>query len=380
MKFKKIIKLLLSLIKHPVYTTRIIFNDKKHSLESIDDQIVTSSDWLIKSQNANTVDSGYARKYSLVSGWDHSYIETTGYIIPTLHEVSKLLDIKGYEKSSIAALYWLIDTQSDDGSFAEIDNGSPQVFDTGQVLIGLNYMFKNLKDNKIIDSINKAASWLVQSQEQNGSWVKNSYNNRPHAYYSRVAAALLEAGQICENQEYIEASIRNLNWTLDQRNLNGYFNYSEFKPGEDAILHTIVYVLEGFSMAYDLTKDQKWLDILTEGADCLMSHLNHDGLMYSQYNPEWKATNKEYCVTGLAQMAGIFFDVAKINNDMKFFRAGEKIINHLSGWQIRFGKNTIGARPSSIPIWGYYGGMDFYNWNNKFYIDALLKYRMLKSI
>ena len=136
--------------------------------------------------------------------------------------------------------------------------------------------------------------------------------------------------------------------------------------------------ISGKLPSFDYTKDQKWLKILLEGAECLYSNLNYDGLMYSQYNPEWKATNKEYCITGLAQMAGIFFDVAKINNDVKFFKAGKKIINHLSKWQIKFGKDTEGALPSSIPIWGYYGGMDFYNWNNKFYIDALIKYKKLK--
>ncbi len=32
-----------------------------------------------------------------------------------------------------------------------------------------------------------------------------------------------------------------------------------------------------------------------------------------------------------------------------------------------------GGLPSSMPPWGYYGGMDLFNWNVKFYLDALIR-------
>ena len=97
---------------------------------------------VIISQNAHD-DGGYSRHYSLYSKkWDKSYIETTGYIIPTLHDVGRFLDDSKYLESSKRAAEWLLHKQNSDGSFSDIDQNIPQVFDTGQCLIGLNEMFE----------------------------------------------------------------------------------------------------------------------------------------------------------------------------------------------------------------------------------------------
>lgn len=378
MKLKKVIKLALSFCMNPRTTYRLVFDKTDKIKLGVDESLEMCAEWLIKSQRAIPSDAGYSRKYSLITGWDNSYIETTGYIIPTIFEVGEILNCEKYKKSALDSSAWLLSVQEAGGAFTDIDKYQAQVFDTGQVLLGLNFIYRKYGDKKILKAMLKAAGWLVSIQEKNGSWIKNSYNNRPHAYYSRVAAALLETGQLSENDTFVQAAYRNLQWTVCQRSACGYFKFSEFKPGEDAILHTIVYVLEGFSKAYALTKDEKWGDIIVTGAHDLFSLLNDDGLLYSQYNEVWEATNKEYCITGLAQLAGIFLDAAKITQEKKFVKAAKKILDQLNCWQVSSGENIEGALPSSYPIWGYYGGMEFFNWNAKFYLDALIKYRAIE--
>jgi hypothetical protein len=46
-------------------------------------------EWLYTSQDVGQAD-GSAAAYNLVLGWQRSYPETTGYIIPTLYEYSQL--------------------------------------------------------------------------------------------------------------------------------------------------------------------------------------------------------------------------------------------------------------------------------------------------
>ena len=120
-------------------------------------------------------------------------------------------------------------------------------------------------------------------------------------------------------------------------------------------------------------EDKRWADKLVSDTDRLGALLNKEGLLYSQYDTQWKATNTEYCVTGLAQYAGICFDVAKITNDLKYRNWGKNIVTRLCQWQQKDGQDLKGSLPSSIPFWGYYGGMDFFNWNIKFFLDSCIK-------
>jgi uncharacterized protein YyaL (SSP411 family) len=329
--------------------------------------------WLLLAQQNSPDGNGYSRRYSLINGWDRGYIETTGYIIPTLIDVSKFLGEEKYLDSAVLAAEWLLKVQTIEGAFADIDSYCPQVFDTGQVMLGLNKIFQETGDRRFMESARKAGNWLLNNQEPDGTWRRFTYNERAHSYYSRVAAALIETGQSSADERFIAAGRRNLEWVASQEQANSYFRHCEFRAGEDAILHTIVYVLEGFLMAFHLTGENRWSEITIRGANALRLLVNKMGLLYSQYNESWDATNKEFCVTGLAQYAGICFDIFKITREEAFFKLAAGIMEHLSRWQTKGGKDIDGALPSSIPVWGYYGGMDFYNWNVKFFLDAALK-------
>ena len=175
----------------------------KATLKSIRDETVLknrthikmAADWLLYMQNE---DGGYSRKFSFVTGRDKSYIETTGYIVQTLLQLKE----EKYIHSALWAGEWLLKVQNEDGSFSEIDDDHPFVFDTGQVLLGLNRLYLFTKDVKYLKALEKAASWLVSVQEEDGSWQRYAYNSQKHTYYSRVAVALYEAGEIMGSEEF----------------------------------------------------------------------------------------------------------------------------------------------------------------------------------
>lgn len=368
------IKIALSLLRHPVYTVCALTNQGgAEDTQGLGSCIRRGADWLLRAQAMAPDGDGYSRRYSLIKGWDRCYVETTGYIVPTLLDVSRVLGEERYRDSAFRAAEWLLKVQTAEGAFTDIDNYRPQVFDTGQVLLGLNRMFRETGDERYLVSVEKASRWLADTQEPDGSWVRFAYNDRPHSYYSRVAAALIEAGQLSGVEEFISSGIRNLEWVAGQRQGNGYFRHSEFKAGEDAFLHTIAYVLEGFSMAFQSTGEKRWADLLIDGAEVLAGLSGEDGLLYSQYDSEWRTRNTEYCTTGLAQYAGICFDVAHITGEKAFRDRGARVVRQLIRWQQCGGADTDGAIQSSVPLWGSYGGMEFYNWNVKFLIEAALK-------
>lgn len=346
---------------------------------STEQHIRLAAEWLLMAQK-KTSDSGYSRLYSLYAGWDKSYIETSGYIIPTMLDVAKCLKNKLYLESAIHAGKWLLSVQRSDGAFADIDEGRAQAFDTGQVLLGLNRLYNKTQESDYLKAACKAGDWLVKVQDTNGSWRSFGYLQRPHAYYTRVAAALIDLGQIMGNALYDDAAKINLNWVIDQQQDNGYFRYSEFAQGEDAFLHTIIYILEGLLMSFKLTGETRWLKAALKSAEHLKTiNLTQDLLLYSQYDSNWKPTNRSKCLTGLAQWACVCLQLYEITKDTTYFDLAGRTIYYLKSKQIQAEGDLKGALPGSIPLWGSYGRMQFMNWNVKFFLDALLAWNTYEN-
>ena len=367
---KKLYKLygILNSLKYPkelIASVRSIFDE-----EVLDNKthLYLAADWLLYMQNS---DGGYARKFSFLNGRDKSYIETTGYIIETLLK----LDIEKYINSALKAGEWLLSIQNKDGSFSEIDTNKPFVFDTGQVLIGLNSLYKFTKEEKYKNAIKKAGEWLVKVQEEDGSWEKYAYNKEKHTYYTRVAAALYEAGEILENEEFKTSALKNINWVLDNQKENGFFKYASFLESIPPYLHTIVYILEGLIEIYEKNKDERILKAVLKNANKLKEvGFNRDLILCSQYDEDFNCVNKERCITGLAQWAGVAVRIYEITKDVSFLQSASITLFYLKAKQLK-SSFMKGGFSASMPFWGRYGGFDFVNWSNKFFIDALLLYQ-----
>ena len=131
------------------------------------------ADWLLAAQaSSSTTDGGYARHFSIVTGWGQSYPETTGYIIPTLIEVSKLLGDPRYEDSARHALNWCKAIQFPSGAFQggiiKADPLVPVTFNTGQILLGLAAGVRHFDDYR--SEAQRAADWLVATMDADGCW------------------------------------------------------------------------------------------------------------------------------------------------------------------------------------------------------------------
>ena len=337
--------------------------DKEH----LDD----SAKWLLFMQNS---DGGYSRKFSFISGRDKSYIETTGYIIPSLIEVGLHLNKKRYINSALRAGEWLLKIQNSDGSFSEIDTNKPYAFDTGQCLIGLNYLYSYTKDDRYLHSAKKASYWLMSNQEDDGSWQSVAYNNEKHTYYSRVASAMYRYGVISDDKKIRTSALKNIDWVLSNQLDNGYFKYSSFVETIPAYLHTLIYILEGLLDIYDITKDKKILDAILKNSENFKNiNLHRDVILCSQYDKDFNCTNSQKCMTGVAQWVGVAIRLYQITQDDEYKQCAVNTLLYLKSKQL---KSSImkGGFSASIPFWGRYGSFDFVNWTNKFFIDSMILY------
>lgn len=336
------------------------------------ERLAAAAGWLLAAQRA-AGGGGYAHSFNLVHGWQPPYPETTGYIIPTMRRLWTSTGETAYRHSMAAAAGWLSSIQAADGSFADLQ-GRAQVFDTGQILIGFNDLAERVPELWHREAHTGAARWLLSVQEADGSFVLHAYNGIPHSYYARVGAALAVAGRVLGEPAVRDAGIANLRWTVAQQDGNGFFRHLSFDEAPP-FLHTMIYVIEGLLDGAEETRDATFRDAAVRFAERLRAIAReHDGILCSQYRPDYSIANREKCLTGLAQWAAVCFRLARSTGASGWRDEGRKTLDFVAARQILTSDERLnGGVPGSAPITGRYMRAAIPNWGVKFFIDALLE-------
>lgn len=333
--------------------------------------------WLCRAQDATGV-GGFARAYSLRQGWELPYPETTGYIIPTFLALDGRYVDLALEARAWRAGTWLADVQFQSGAICSRvyapDNRVPSVFNTGMVLHGWLSLLARKADVRLLLAAEKAATWIVAEQENDGSWSRNSYNNIPHAYYTMVDWALLRYAQFAKHEPAREAAIKHLKWTLRQQRKNGWIDGCEFRKGDAVTTHTISYTTQGLVACARLLDEEIYVDAAMAVAKPLRDSFAREGKLAGTFDEDWRPTSKWECCTGNAQTSLMWQLLAQITGDGSWAEFARKLNLYMLRYQkvkTRFSQ-IDGAIPGSWPISGGYDSFNFPNHAAKFHIDALV--------
>ncbi len=341
-------------------------------------------DWLKNAQDINN-DNGVSAWYGFWRGWAPSFIETTGYIIPTFIAASHLskgdLLIRAKKMG-----YFLISMQMVSGAFRAYSPPHPKsedsyIFNTGQDIIGLCALFKETQNQDFLISAIKAADYLITAQSNDGSWV-DSFDMKPHAYHSRVAYALVCVFDITRDNRYANAAKLNLEWVLSVQNKNGWFNNNRLPkfPSATPILHTISYACEGMLYSGIILKNNKYINSAKLCADHLLNYYLKNNRLPATFDSNWIPTDSYLCLTGISQISTVWLELYKITNDKKYLIAAKKANRLICSTQIMNSddKAIRGGIKGSHPIYGDlirtsgYCRLSYPNWAAKFFIDSLL--------
>ena len=345
--------------------------------------LTAAIDWLYKSQDV-TENGGSAFGYHLLRGWKIPYPETSGYIIPTLYNHADSTSKSEPRERANRMAEWLLMLQNEDGSFpgyndSVVGGGSPTVFDTGQILLGLLCAFEETNDGRYQEAIASACEWLVDSQDPEGYWAKHAYKGRRHTYCVRVAWPLLQAAETLDEDRYADAAIANLEWTETRQCSNGWFEECAFSSSENPYLHTIAYTVRGLLECGLRLPEETFLETARTTADRLISIQNRHGVLKGEYGPKWEPASY-YCLTGNAQMAVIWYRLYQHSGEEKYRIAARRTLEFLKGKQrVRAHSSIRGAIAGSYPVWGRYLRLQYPNWATKFFADVLHLAAAVKS-
>jgi uncharacterized protein YyaL (SSP411 family) len=335
---------------------------------------MAAAEWLGRAQD-NGDGGGVSYGYSLRGGWRPPYRETSGYIAETYFDLADFLGRTDFHDRAIRALEWLCSVQNEDGSIANphFDADKGIVFDTGMVLHGLVRGYTETGDEALLRAATRAADWLAEIAGPDGRWTRNEFRDTPHVYNTRTAWAVVRLHRVQPKAEWEAVARANLDWALAER-IGGYYHNNSFVAGEAPYTHNIAYAIRGLLESGVLLSDDRYLGAAEHSARTVIDVLGEDGFLPGTIDIHGKPAATYCCLTGSAQMAGIWAKFFGRTGDKTFRDASTSALRYVMSWQdiTTSNDNVRGAIKGSQPVWGKYSPMTFPNWATKFFIDAMI--------
>ena len=341
--------------------------------------------WLTVAQDATEV-GGVSAWYSYLRGWGEPFIETTGYTISTFLRASNYFNDKKLINRAIAMGDYVVSMQHSSGGYrtyppTQMSESNPTEFNTGQDILGLADLYEVTHNKKYLESLILAADFLVKIQNSDGTWTEYTYGGKARTYNTRVSWALLRSWQLTNKISYRDAARKNLKWALSRQLKNGWFrdNALPYPNPIDPYTHTIAYVLEGLLGCYDILHDEIYFLAAQKTADKLLEIFQLHHFMAGTYDSNWHSKDHYSCLTGDAQIAGVWLTLYSLTHNRKYIVSAREMIDYLNRRQCTEpAPELFGAIAGSWPIFGDllhhtgYCRLAYPNWAAKFYCDALL--------
>jgi uncharacterized protein YyaL (SSP411 family) len=349
-----------------------------NSAEPRDDGIDAGIRWLHRTHDS-TGRRGCSKGYSLIKGWLPPYPETTGYIIGTLVSDTRRTGNRESLERAVEMADWEVEVQQADGGVMEgVFTGEHKpstIFNTGMVMHGWLDLHEWSPRTEYLDAATRAGEYLRRNQDADGAWRGAvEHHGLPHTYCSRVSWALIRLGKATGDESYLDLASRQLDWVLQMQQENGWFASCNFKPGTDPNTHGIAYTLRGLLESAVLTGQDRYMEAVkhTSGPliDCLETQ---GGRMPATFDSSWRPTARYDCLTGIAQLGGVWLRLYEVTGGDKYRDVGLRAVELAAGHQERSSWPPVdGALPGSYPVYGRYAPLQFPNWATKFLVDSLL--------
>ena len=354
-------------------------NDSIDSIARYKDHLKLTGHWLLKSvKNGN---GGSCAHYSLLMGWSKPYPETTGYLIPTLLRLSDYLDDPIYSEAALELGQWLLDIQSDDGSWRgglhPNRKADGSVFNTGQILKGMMALSEYTGEPKFLEAADKGANWLAAGVDDRGLWPSGDYRaSETPSYYTHVAWPMLEVWKRTLSTSLRFAAERYLDMALERKQPNGVISRWGFNDEGAAFTHTIAYTIRGFQESARLIGDydrygrpmEQILNFFIKKSEL------RNGRIPGEFSEDLNENNSYVCLTGNAQLAICILLMEREYNDLRIVNSAAKMVDYVGSVQSKsnFVKGICGGVAGSHPPWGRYMFIRYPNWAAKYYCDSLM--------
>jgi uncharacterized protein YyaL (SSP411 family) len=254
---------------------------------------------------------------------------------------------------------------------------TPAVFNTGMVLLGWAALLERTKQDRFRHAGRRAADWLVEVQEPDGSWRKgNSQFAKGDAtvYNAKAAWGLGAFGKACGDDRYLAAAVRNAEFAVTRQAENGWFADCCLTDPAKPLLHTLAYTMQGVLEVGLLEERPDLVAAARKTADALIGAMDAEGFLPGRFRPDWSGAVSWCCLTGSAQTSIVWSRFHNLTGEDRYRKAAARVNRYLMARHDLTSADPAirGGVPGSWPVWGDYGRFLILNWATKFLVDALM--------
>lgn len=254
---------------------------------------------------------------------------------------------------------------------------TPSVFNSGQILIGLNRSYLETGSKDVGEAIVKCADYLVSSIDERGQWVGDSYAKEcSPAYFTHVSWPLLEASGLTQDKSYRQKSVLSLQKVLSNVDvMTSFIHGMGFQNSDYANTHTIGYTLYGLLKCSRILGEEGkcFREVSQKALAKLFRTAELRKKMPGGFDALWKPDWSYICVTGDCQLALCFMEVFELGEDARYLNAACRLHYNAASTQ---GKG--GELPGSVPRYGKYMSLRAPNWTAKYFMD--LTYKLMSTL
>jgi uncharacterized protein YyaL (SSP411 family) len=340
--------------------------------------------WLARAQDA-TPDDGVSYGYfptEVAGGWDVSYPETTGYIIPSLIAFAKLDGDRSLIDRALRMARWEATVQMPSGAvqggkLAPPAKQTAATFNTGMVLHGFSAAHRESRDPAILAAGRRAADFLVGDMTPEGYFRTNGEfvtADVVKVYNALCGWALYLFGEDAQDERYMSAAIRAAEAAVRKQRENGWISDNCLSDPDAPLTHTIGYTLQALLEIGVLAKRPDLIDAARKGAEPLVARLSPTGRLRGRYRADWSPAVRSTCLTGSAQIAIVLYRLTDELGEQRYAAAADRIVDWLKATQVLDSADpgVNGAMAGSLPIFGEYMTGGYPNWATKYFLDALM--------
>lgn len=351
--------------------------------------------WIKRAQDANDAGGvawGYRARSPVRSsqplGWIAQYPETTGYIIPSMLRFAALTGDEDCVSRARRMYVWELGIQLPDGGIQGGIIGAQPVasstFVTGQVLFGFTAAYEYFGEESIRSGALRAGEFLLSCLDDSGRFVRgHSYFSKPgaKAYEVRSGLALAEAGEAFDDKRFLTAASRMADYALSTQQSNGWFEENDMNYNDGPLTHTIGYTLEGLHGLGTRLSRPDCLEAVERTLQHLIPLIRSDGFLAGRWKNDWTPAVDWCCLTGSAQIAGVFLRRYEQTRTPEYMEAAEKLLSFICFTQdLRTGIPGIdGGIRGSYPFGAEYGQWCVLNWATKFFCDSVMDYLAIQA-
>ena len=351
--------------------------------QAIEVHLKAGADWLLRAQKG-TPDDGVAHSFDVrAQKWTASYPETTGYVIPTLYDYAKLYNAPEYAAAARVMTVWESEIQMADGGVRagtmDAEIVAPTIFNTGQALFGWAKAYVETGEEQFRTSLIRASDWLVAAQDDDGAWRRFASpftTSKLNSYNTRSSFGLVRAFEAVGDARYLEAAIKNVEWTVARAFPNDWLPDNCLTKNDDltALTHTIAYSIRGILEVGLAAGRHDFIERAHRMAKQVARRQRADGALPAYYTPEWETKVSWSCVTGNSQMAINWLRLAQLTGDdalIGYARRANRF--NMSIQDLTTSDERVrGALKGSHPVNGGYMTYKYPNWATTFFMDGLM--------